>query len=92
MLIVFIMIVLVLTLLVMSIYEAITERLKRIHELKAYANLPRKVLMVDVLKSDVYSEQYHDLRQVVSNERAAIITVKRMLMDMNVMKYRKEKL
>lgn len=92
MLIILLIIALVLTLIVMTIYEAIVNRIRRIRELKAYANLPRKVLMVDVLKSDVYSEQYHDLRQMVSNERAAAITVKRMLMDMKAMKYRKEKL
>ena len=76
----------------MSIYETIVARFKRIRELKAYANLPKKVLMTYVLQSDVYSEQYHDLRQVLSNDRAAKITIKRMLMDMDVMKYRKEEL
>lgn len=77
---------------ILGAYNAIVERQNRVRELKEYANLPKKVLLTDILNSRLYSEQYHDLRRVVSDDRAATITIKRMLNDMKVLKYRKEEL
>ena len=77
---------------VMSIYERIKETIHRRRYLKKYANLPKKILWMDMIKQDVYSEEFHDLRQVLGDDRAATIVIKRMLTDMNIMKYRKEKL
>lgn len=77
---------------ILGVYNAIVERRNRVRELKEYANLPKKVLLTDILNSKPYSDQYHDLRQVVSDDRAATITIKRMLNDMKVLKYRKEEL
>ena len=92
MLIILLIIVLCITFVIMYIYEAITDKVKRVREGKEYANLPKKVLLMYVLNSPVYSEQYHDLRQVIPDDRAASIAIKRMLMDRKILKYRKEKL
>ena len=73
-------------------YELIAGRINRIRSLKGYANRPKKLLLVDVLNNDVYSEQFHDLRQVLGDDRAATIVIRRMLTDMKAIKYRKEKL
>lgn len=77
---------------VMGAYELIAEKINRVRFLKEYANRPKKVLMMDILNFDAYSERFHDLRQVLGYDRAATIMIRRMLMDVKAIKYRKEKL
>lgn len=87
-----IFIALVMTLVIGGAYEVASNRAKTIRLNKAYANLPVKVLLTDVLKSSVYSELYHDMRQIMPEDRAAKHAVKRMLTDRKILKYRKESL
>ena len=77
---------------IMGAYELISKKVNRIRYLKKYANLPKQLLWMDILQLDAYSEEFHDLRQVLGDDRAATIVIRRMLTDMNAMKYRKEKL
>ena len=75
-----------------SIYEVVSNKVRTIRLNKLYANLPKKVLLIDVWNNPVYNEKYYNLRQIMSDDRASTIAVKRMLSDRKILKYRKEEL
>ena len=83
---------LVLTLIIRCVYEVVSDRVRRARINKKYANLPVKVLLMDVLKDPAYIDLYYNMRLIMPHDRVAKHMVKRMLTDRKILKYRKESL
>ena len=85
-------IALIVTCIIMGVYEVVSDKVAMTRFNKEYANLPKKVLLAYALRNQAYSELYNDMRQVMSDDRAARHVIKRMLNDRKILKYRKEEL
>lgn len=83
---------LLLTCTIMGTYEVVSNKVRTTRASKEYANLPKKVLLTYALRNSAYNGLYHDMRQVMSDDRAASHVIKRMLTDRKILKYRREKL
>ena len=57
---------------------------------KAFANLPREVLLQHALLNPVYSSQYHYMLTTMDENEATEIIIRRMLFDNGLIGYRKE--
>lgn len=88
--IIFLMATTITTLILGYVSDVITNAVRRKRDRKKFANLPKKVLLTYVLSDPVYSAQYHDMRQLIPDDRAADKAIKRMLTDLKCINYRKE--
>jgi hypothetical protein len=87
-----ILIVIIGTVAIGGVLEAIGNKVKVERSKRSYANLPIKVLVNHVWRDEHYRELYFNLKQLYPDDMAARLSVKRMLTDRGILKYRKERL
>ena len=68
----------------MAVYKARVARKN-----KAFANLPKEVLLQHALMSPMYSSQYRNMIIFMDENDAMDIVIRRMLIDMGLIGYRK---
>ena len=56
---------------------------------REFANLPDKVLLQHALLNPIYGSQYHNMLMIMDEDKANDVIIRRMLLDMGLIAYRK---